>query len=222
MYKNVTLLIAITLLCIGTANAETTIVEPLSDFNPIADFKENIVAGSEYSALFEFNARYDTIVVINFTVEHPEINEGEWCGLILFNETVFPGEVAPGVFSTGEIDIKKGYYLVGVQYKSNVAIVPGKYNFTLDILSEDILIEPSNDGRRGGGFGLIMPTPNATVKPSDVTIPNVIATSTPVTFTVGGQEPPQDPLGNIWPWNLYFLITLVILMARGWIIEKLL
>lgn len=212
------LIIGIAILSIGTASAATS-VEPLSEFNPIIDFSENIVAGNEHSALFEFTAKYDTTVVINFTVEHPEINEGEWCGLILFDEVAYPDEVAPGVFSTGEVEIDKGYYLIEVQYKSDIAVLPGKYNFSLDILSEDILIEPSRRG--GGGFGgsLPMPTPNATAEAGDGGIPNVTATSAPVIFTVGGQEPPEQ-IGNIWPWNLFFLISVLLLIARGWIIER--
>jgi len=218
MYKNVILLIGIALLCIGSANAATTSVEPLSNFNPIVDFEEDIVAGNEYPALFEFTANYDTTVIINFTIEHPEINEGEWCGFIFFNETIYPDEIAPGMFSTGEVDIEKGYHLVDVQYKSNIAIVPGRYNFSLDILSENILIESSRRGGGGGGLPLPTPTPNATAEPGGGGV--ITATSAPVIFTVVDQEPPE-PLGNIWPWNLYFLVTVILLMARGWFIEQL-
>ena len=219
MYKILILLIGIALLNIGSANAATTSVEPLSGFYPIADFNKSIVAGNEYSALFEFTANYDTTVVINFTIEHPEINDNEWCGVILFNETAFPDEIDPGVFSTGEVEIKKGYHLVGVQYKPDIAIVPGNYNFSLDILSENILIESSR--RSSGGHGtlpLVIPTPNATAEAGDGGIPNATATSTPPLFHEW-QEPLED-LGNLYPMNLYFLIVIVLLMVRGWLIER--
>ena len=168
------LIIGIAILSIGTASAATS-VEPLSSFNPLIDFDENIVAGDKHFALFEFTAKYDTTVVINFTVEHPEINEDEWCGLILFDEIVYPDEVAPGVFSTGEVEIDKGYYLIQVQYKSDIAVVPGKYNFSLDILSENILIEPSRKSSGGFGGSLPMPTPNATAEPGNGGIPTATA-----------------------------------------------
>ena len=213
------LMTGILLLCIGTINASATSVEPLSDFNPIVDVKDSIIPGNEYFASFEFTANYDTIVVINFTVEHPEINSDEWCTTMVFNEMIFSGETAPGVFSTGEVEIKKGHHLIEVYYKSHIAVLPDMYNLTLHILSEDVVIESSR--RSGGGFGgsLPMPTPNATAEAGDGGIPNATVTSAPVIFTVGGQEPPE-PRGNLWPWNLFFLISVLLLMARGWIIER--
>lgn len=212
------LIAGILLLWIGSVSAATTSVEPLSDFSTIIDFNENIIAGDEHIALFEFIAKYDTAVIINFTVEHPEINEDEWCGLIRFDEVVYPDEVAPGVFSTGEIEIDKGYYLIQVQYKSDIAVLPGRYNFSLDILSENILIEPARKSGSGSSR-LPVSTPNATAEAGDGGIPNATATSAPVIFTVGGQEPPE-PRGNIYPMNLIFLIVTILLMIRGWIIEQ--
>ena len=215
------LLTGILLLCIGSINASATSVEPLSDFNPIVDVKDSMIPGSEYFASFEFTANYDTVVVINFTVEHPEINSDEWCTTIIFNETSFSDETAPGVFSTGEVEIDKGYHLIEVYYKSHIAVLPDVYNLTLHILSEDVVIESSR--RSGGGFrgSLPMPTPNATAtaEPSDDRIPNVTATSAPVIFTVGGQEPPE-PRSNLYLIGLIFLVVIILLMVRKWIIKR--
>jgi len=217
------LIVGLIFLCIGTASAATTTVEPLSGFNPIVDVSEDVIPGNEYWATFEFTANYDTTIVINFSVEHPEIGSDEWFVTIIFNETSFSDEIAPGVFSTGEVEINKGYHLIGVQYRPHIAVLPDNYNLTLEILSEDVVIETTR--RRGGGGGsggvLPTPTPNATAEPGDGGIPVAMATSVPVTFTVG-QEPsePPEPRNYLYGMNVVILIILNLLMLRGWVIER--
>lgn len=221
MYKKLTLIFGIILLCISTASAAT--VEPLSNFKVIEPIDDSMVAGEEGCALFGFTAKYDTTIVINFTIEHPEICSSEWCTVILINNLLFSDEISPGVFSTGEIEISKGYHTLRICYQSNSAIVPDNYNFSLEILSEDVVIASSNK-RSGGGSSYTFPTSTPTPTPTPVINETVVAggegmnltpTPTPVKIVAKQvQEPPKSYWGTIIGIILAILILMLIFFDR--------
>ncbi|MCK4665952.1 hypothetical protein KAU33_04340 [Candidatus Dependentiae bacterium] len=219
MYKKTLIIIGIIFLFISIASA--TIVEPLSDFKIIIPIDDSMVAGEEKYALFEFNANYNTTIVINFTIEHPEICSDEWCGTIALNGKAFPDEVAPGVFSTGEIEITKGYYSLGIHYQSNSAVVPDNYNFSLEIFSEDVVAASSKKSRGGGGSHTFpTPTPTPVITPNETAIAcdgGVTPTPTPIKIIA---EQTQEASGLSWLIMIGIILILLGLLLAGLIIRR--
>jgi len=219
MYKKTLIIIGIMFLFISITSAAT--VEPLSDFKTIIPINESMIAGEGSCALFDFTANYNTTIVINFTIEHPDICSGEWCVSILLNGEAFSNETAPGVFSTGEIDIFKGHFILEICHQSNSAVVPDNYNFSLEIFSEDIVIASSKKSRGGGGSHTFpTPIPTPVITPNETAIAcdgGVTPTPTPIKIIA---EQTQEPSGLSWLIMIGIILILLGLLFAGLIIRR--
>ena len=188
MKKLLTALLILTFL-ISPALADT--FEPLTDFDETVSLPTDMRPGFTYHSNYTFSSTHATSIIVNFSILHPDINCDEWFAHFVLNGTAMSfNESSPGNFTSNAISIAIGDHTLNLSVYSLPNIVPGQYNYTFNLSSEQIEITPTPTKKkrssRGGTSTWPITTPTATVTPT----PTPTATPTPIP---GEIAPPPTP-----------------------------
>ena len=183
------LLIALLIITFLISPSSAGTFEPLTDFNETVSLPTDMRPGFTYHSNYTFSSTHATSIIVNFSVLHPDINYDEWFAHFVLNGTIMQfNESSPGNFTSNTTPIAIGDHTLNLSVYSLPNIVPGQYNYTFDLSSEQIEVVPTPTKKkksRGGGGSSTWPitTPTATPTPTPTPTPAPTPVPTPVPTT---------------------------------------
>lgn len=190
-----------------------TIGESNTTVEMLSGFPETATKDNKYISLCVIKTTDDTNLLFNLSIEYNNITMNEWkVYFTLDNRTFDTTETSPGIFTTNDILVEEGKYNTEIIYQPITSLANEIYNFTLNIYSDNNLIDTykSNTIENIYSYITITPAPTAIITPIPTHVITPIQTE-PVPLITSNTiklDEIKEPYDYKYP---LFLITLIVL-----------